>query len=162
MPCTLLEQENSAEVYAFVFAPDPTRFFRISVALLSFPYISEILLTPRRLTSAPAKKLLRRRAELGAFVSMEQIADLKIFSSKAIAGLQKSFKIGDNPQVERINVNTASLERLLRLPYINYDIANAIIARRTTKGKFRNFDELTKINDIFILKSKIISLYLEY
>ena len=109
-----------------------------------------------------AKKIMRRRAVLGAFVSMEQMADFKEFSAKAVAGLQKGFKVGANPDINRINVNTASLEQLSRFPYFNKEIATAIINYRTGKGKISNFDELSKINDIFILKSKIISLYLEY
>ena len=109
-----------------------------------------------------AKKIMRRRAVMGAFVSMEQMADFKEFSAKAVAGLQKGFKVGANPDINRINVNTASLEQLSRFPYFNKEIATAIINYRTGKGKISNFDELSKINDIFILKSKIISLYLEY
>jgi DNA uptake protein ComE-like DNA-binding protein len=109
-----------------------------------------------------AKKILRRRAELGAFVSMDQMADFKEFSPEAVAGLQESFKVGENPGVEKINVNTASLQQLSRFPYFNKEIARAIITERSMKGKIGNFSELLKINDIFTLKSKIISLYLEY
>lgn len=109
-----------------------------------------------------AKKILRRRADLGAFVHMDQMDDFKDFSPEAIAGLKKGFKIGDNPQVTTINMNSASLQQLSRFPYFNRDIAKAIITRRSMNGKIANFDELSKINDIFTLKSKIISLYLEY
>jgi DNA uptake protein ComE-like DNA-binding protein len=109
-----------------------------------------------------AKKILRRRADLGAFVSMDQMEDFKDFSPEAIAGLRKSFKVGDNPQVTTLNINSASLQQLSRFPYFNKDIAKAIITERSMKGKITNFDELSKINDIFTLKSKIISLYLEY
>lgn len=109
-----------------------------------------------------AKKILRRRAALGAFVDMEQMSDFKEFSSKAIAGLQKGFIIGPNPDVTKVNVNKATLEQLARFPYFNDEIAKAIIAYRNSRGKIRKFDDLLKINDIFTLKSKIISLYLEY
>ncbi|MXN91823.1 helix-hairpin-helix domain-containing protein [Flavobacterium sp. Sd200] len=109
-----------------------------------------------------AKKILLRRSDLGAFVSMDQMEDFKEFSPEAIAGLKKGFKAGENPQVATINVNTASLQQLSRFPYFNKDIAKAIITQRSMKGKIANFDELSKINDIFIDKSKIISLYLEY
>ncbi|KOS07890.1 hypothetical protein AM493_18860 [Flavobacterium akiainvivens] len=109
-----------------------------------------------------AKKILRRRAALGAFVSMEQMADFEGFSAKAIAGLQKGFNVGTNPDVTKVNVNTGTLEQLARFPYFNEEIARAIIKQRNTKGKIRNFEDLLKINDIFTLKSKIISLYLEY
>ena len=109
-----------------------------------------------------AKKILRRRAELGAFVNMDQMEDFKELSPEAIAGLKKGFKIGPGAQVTRINVNTCSLQQLSRFPYFNRDVAKAIITQRSMKGRIDNFDELSKINDIFTLKSKIIALYLEY
>jgi len=109
-----------------------------------------------------AKKILRRRADLGAFVSMEQMADFKEFSGEAVAALKKKFMIGAVPEVNKININTASLQQLAHFPYFNKDIAKAIITQRSMKGKILSFDELSKINDIFVLKSKIISLYLEY
>jgi DNA uptake protein ComE-like DNA-binding protein len=109
-----------------------------------------------------AKKILRRRAALGAYVDMSQMSDFKEFSSKAIAGLQKGFTVGAHPDVTKCNVNTASFEKLSRFPYFNEEIAAAIITLRNTKGKINEFDDLLKINEIFTLKSKIISLYLEY
>ncbi len=109
-----------------------------------------------------AKKILRRRAALGAFVDMAQMTDFKGLSSKAIAGLQKAFTVGPNPDVTKVNVNTATLEQLARFPYFNEAIANAIIAERHRKGRIVNFDDLLKLNEFFTLKSKIISLYLEY
>jgi DNA uptake protein ComE-like DNA-binding protein len=109
-----------------------------------------------------AKKILRRRSDLGAFVSMEQVDDFSDFSPEARSGLKKSFKISGNPVVNKINVNTASLQQLSRFPYFNRDIAKAIITERSMKGKITNFADLIKINDIFTLKSKIIALYLEY
>ena len=109
-----------------------------------------------------AKKILRRRSDLGAFVSMEQMDDFADFSPEAQAGLKKSFKISGNPAVNKINVNTASLQQLARFPYFNRDIAKAIITERSMKGKIGNFVDLIKINEIFTLESKIIALYLEY
>jgi DNA uptake protein ComE-like DNA-binding protein len=124
--------------------------------------LEEDLISVRGIGPAFAKKLLRRRADLGAFVSMDQMEEFKEFSPEALAGLKAAFKVGQNPPVATINVNTASLQQLTRFPYFNREIAKAIITQRSMKGKIDNFDELSKINDIFVLKSKIISLYLEY
>jgi len=124
--------------------------------------LEEDLIAVRGIGPAFAKKLLRRRADLGAFVSMDQMDEFKEFSPEAIAGLKAAFKTGQNPPVATINVNTASLQQLSRFPYFNKEIAKAIITQRSMKGKIDNFDELSKLNDIFVLKSKIISLYLEY
>ncbi|MFP9099661.1 helix-hairpin-helix domain-containing protein [Flavobacterium sp. RHBU_24] len=124
--------------------------------------LEEDLISVRGIGPAFAKKLLRRRADLGAFVSMDQMDEFKEFSPDAVAGLKAAFKVGQNPPVNTINVNTASLQQLTHFPYFNKDIARAIITQRSMKGKISGFDELSKIDDIFVLKSKIIFLYLEY
>ncbi|KGO94361.1 helix-hairpin-helix domain-containing protein [Flavobacterium subsaxonicum] len=124
--------------------------------------VEEDLVNVYGIGPAFAKKILRRRADLGAFVSMEQMDDFKEFSPEALAGLKKSFTVGSHPQVVTINVNTASLQQLARFPYFNRDIAKAIITERSMMGKIANFDELIKINDIFNYKSKIIRLYLDF
>ena len=143
---TLSKKENTA----------PIKILDINAAL------EEDLIAVRGIGPAYAKKLLRRRSDLGAFVSMDQMEDFPEFSPEAIAGLKKAFRAGDGLAVNKINVNNASLQQLTRFPYFNRDIAKSIITQRSMKGKIYNFDELSKINDIFILKSKIIALYLEY
>lgn len=134
----------------------PVKVLDINTAL------EEDLIAVRGIGPAYAKKLLRRRSDLGAFVSMDQMDDFPEFSAEAVAGLKKAFKAGDGLAVNKINVNSASLQQLSRFPYFNRDIAKSIITQRSMKGKIYSFDELSKINDIFILKSKIIALYLEY
>lgn len=109
-----------------------------------------------------AKKILRRRAQLGGFVSMEQMEDFKEFSPEAIAGLKKSFTVVKTPGVIKININTASLNQLSYFPYFNKSIARAIITHRSMKGKIVNIEELLEINDFPVEKVKIITLYLEF
>lgn len=109
-----------------------------------------------------AKKILRKRAQLGAFVSMEQIDEFTEFSPEALSGLKQRFMIGANPDVTKINVNTASLNQLAYFPYFNRNIAKGIITRRSMKGKISNIEELLDINDFPFDKVKIIALYLEF
>ena len=123
--------------------------------------LEEDLIAVYGIGPAFAKKILRRRADLGAFVSMDQMEDFE-FSPEALTGLRKNFKVEGTPQITTININSASLQQLSRFPYFNRDIAKAIITQRSMKGKIVNYEELSKINDIFTLKSKIIRLYLEY
>lgn len=109
-----------------------------------------------------AKQILRRRAKLGAFVSMEQMHDFEAFSPEAITGLKKNFRVVGQPEVSRININTASLNQLTYFPYFNKSLAKAIITQRSMKGKILNIEELLKINDFPVDKEKIIALYLEF
>jgi DNA uptake protein ComE-like DNA-binding protein len=109
-----------------------------------------------------AKELLRRRADLGAFVSMDQMDDFERFSAEAVAGLKKNFKVDGAPEVNKINVNTASLQQLSHFPYFNKDVARAIITQRSMNGKITKTDELLKITGFPVDKLKIIALYLEF
>lgn len=109
-----------------------------------------------------AKKILRRRAELGAFGSMDQMDDFTDLSTEAVKGLKKSFFVGATPDVTKLNVNSASLQQLSRFPYFNKGLAKAIITKRSMNGKIRSIDELSKINDFPVDKIKIIALYLEF
>jgi len=109
-----------------------------------------------------AKKILRRRAQFGAYVSMEQMKDFPEFSPEALQGLSKQFAVLGQPQVERINVNTASLSQLTYFPYFNKSLAKAIITKRSMKGKINRVEELLDINEFPIDKVKIIALYLEF
>lgn len=109
-----------------------------------------------------AKKILRRRADLGAYVSMAQMQDFKELSPQAISGLNKFFIIGNNPQPNKININSASLKQLTYFPYFNRDIAKAVLTKRSMKGKINSIDELLEINDFPVDKIKIIALYLEF
>lgn len=109
-----------------------------------------------------AKKILRKRAQLGAFVSMEQMDEFSEFSPDAISGLKQRFMVGAQPEVVKINVNTSSLNQLAYFPYFNRSIAKAIITKRSMKGKISNIEELLDINDFPVDKVKIIALYLEF
>ncbi|RWX03862.1 helix-hairpin-helix domain-containing protein [Flavobacterium cerinum] len=109
-----------------------------------------------------AKAILRRRADLGAFVSMDQMDDFKEFSEEAKAGLKKSFKTESNPLVNKINVNTASLLQLSRFPYFSKEIARGILTQRSMNGRIKRIDELLEISSFPVDKVKIIALYLEF
>jgi len=109
-----------------------------------------------------AKEILRRRATLGAFVSIDQIDDFVAISPEAKAELKKSFKVINQPDVEKINVNTASLLQLSRFPYFTRDIAKSIITERSMNGKLHKIDDLLRISSFPVDKVKIIALYLEF
>lgn len=111
---------------------------------------------------AYAKTILRKRAKLGAFVSMEQMNEFEQFSPEAVTGLKKAFYVGTNPIVTKLNVNTASLSQLTYFSYFNRDIAKAIITCRSMQGRLNNVEDLIKINQFPVDKVKIIALYLEF
>ena len=93
---------------------------------------------------------------------MDQMDDFTEFSAAAIRGLRERFMVAGRPQVNKINVNTASLQQLSRFPYFNRDIAKAVITQRSMNGKIANVDELLRVNGFPVDKVEIIALYLEF
>ena len=109
-----------------------------------------------------AKAILRKRSQLGGFVSMTQMADFEDLSTEAIAGLKKRFDIKVIPKVNKININDASLSQLSYFPYFNRNIAKSILTMRSMDGKISGIEELLEINGFPIDKHKIIALYLDF
>jgi DNA uptake protein ComE-like DNA-binding protein len=109
-----------------------------------------------------AKAILKRRSAFGGFVSMDQMDDFIEFSPEARAGLKKKFGVLNAPVVDKINVNSASLQQLSRFPYFNKDIARNIITTRSMNGKINKIDDLLEITSFPVDKVKIIALYLEF
>lgn len=109
-----------------------------------------------------ARMILRRKADWGAFVSMEQMDDFTELSPEARSGLKESFTVEDIAHLNKLNVNTASLQQLSRFTYFNREIARGIITQRSMNGTVTRIDELLKIPDFPVDKVKIIALYLEF
>lgn len=109
-----------------------------------------------------AKEILKRRSLLGGFVSMDQMNDFSALSAEAKSGLKKDFDVFKTPEIEKINVNNASLLQLSRFPYFNKDIARSVITQRSMNGKIRKIDDLLEIPNFPVDKVKIIALYLEF
>jgi len=64
------------------------------------------------------------------------------------------------PIITKVNINTCSLEELLKIPYINYELADEIINERILREGFKTFEELAKIRNFPTKKIDIIELYL--
>ena len=120
------------------------------------------LIKIRGIGPAYAAMVLRRRADLGAFVSMQQMDDFTELPEDTRQNLKKNFIVIDTPKPNRLNVNTASLQQLSRFPYFDRDIAKAIITQRSMNGKLVKIDELLEIPHFPVDKEEIIALYLDF
>lgn len=109
-----------------------------------------------------AGMIVRRRTDLGAFVSMRQIDDFAELPEDARQNLKRNFSVINTPKPNRLNVNTASLQQLSRFPYFNRDIARSILTQRSMNGKLDKIDELLEIPGFPVDKVEIIALYLDF
>ncbi len=105
-------------------------------------------------------RIVKYRTKLNGFVTEAQLNDVYGLKPEVIEKLWKRFYL-EKPTITKINLNTCTLEELQRIPYINYELADEILNQRTLREGFKNFEELTKIQNFPSDKIKIIEVYLQ-
>lgn len=110
---------------------------------------------------ALSERILKQKEVFGEFVSMEQMSDVWGLSLEVIEKLKQSFKIINNPKINKVNINNASIKELGQFPYFRYPISKNIVTYRSMNGDIK-IEDLTKIKDFPVDKIKIIALYLEF
>lgn len=88
--------------------------------------------------SGYAKAIVRYREQLGGFVSVSQISEIKSIPSDALAW----FEVKPNHSVRKIDVNSGGVEKLTRHPYINFYQAKAIVEYRRKRGDIKSVRQL--------------------
>lgn len=104
-------------------------------------------------------RIVKYRTKLGGFVVQSQLADVYGLKPEVIQNVWKRFYL-KSPTIVKVNVNTCSLEELMKIPYINYELADEIINQRILREGFKAFEELSKIRNFPSDKIEIIELYL--
>ena len=84
-----------------------------------------------------AQSIVNRRRLLGGFYQIEQLEEIRLKAEK----LRSWFSV-DATQIHRININKASVERMMHHPYINFYQAKVIAEYRKKKGKLRDLKQL--------------------
>ena len=108
-----------------------------------------------------SKRIVKYRKKLGGFTIKEQLKDIYALSPEAYENLWKAFEIKTPKKIERrIDLNRADMQQLQENPYIDFDLAEKIVEYRSLKGKFKDFEELKKIEGFPLEKYERIILYL--
>ncbi len=89
-----------------------------------------------------AKSILKYRNLLGGFATKEQLLEVWKFDKEKFDAIEKYITV-DTSTIKKININTCTANEL-KHPYINWNIANAIISYRTKHGKFKTVEEIKK------------------
>lgn len=108
-----------------------------------------------------AQRILDTRNDFGGFVSIKQIDFIKNISPEAIRELKKVFKV-QSKQISKINVNTASIDQLAQIPYLNYYYAKQIVILRSKQSDPITIEDIKKIKGFPVEKLEIIALYLVF
>ena len=107
-----------------------------------------------------ALRIIKFRNRLGGFIVDDQLYDVYGLEPDVVKRTFERFKVLSQPQIEKININRASVEEISKLVYLRYELGIKIVEYREVNGSFSSFDELTKIEDFPIDKIHRIKLYL--
>lgn len=91
-----------------------------------------------------ANRIISFRDKLGGFYKIEQVAETYALPDSTYQKIKSSLQIS-NPEVKKININTASIDELKLHPYIKFHLANAIVQYRGQHGGFASLSDLKKI-----------------
>ena len=91
-----------------------------------------------------AWRIVNFRDKLGGFYNINQIAETYGLPDSTFQKIKSYLKLTD-PNVKKININTASVDELKTHPYIRYQLARPIVAYRKQHGLFSKPEDLKKI-----------------
>ncbi len=95
-----------------------------------------------------AANIVKFRDKLGGFYTADQVREVYTLPDSVYEHNKDLWSVS-NPQIRKININTASYDELNAQPYIRkYRYAKLILNYRKKHGKFTSLDDLTKIRGI--------------
>lgn len=107
-----------------------------------------------------SSRIVKFRDRLGGFLVEDQLYEVYGLDKEVADVVLTRFKIVSRPNIEKININTASVSELSKLLYIQKHVAQNIVNYRNAKGSIDSFDELAKIEDFPTERIDRIALYL--
>ncbi|WP_372473644.1 ComEA family DNA-binding protein [Capnocytophaga sp. ARDL2] len=144
-------------------AEQPSKVEKISIVVKDLNRATkEDFLAIKGVGEATAMKLLNEREKLGGFVSVKQLDFIYGISSEALKNLKQSFKLKSKPAIEKINLQTASIEELARVPYLTKTMARQIVIERSKQDEPLTKQQFQKIKGLPLEKIEIILLYLTF
>lgn len=110
---------------------------------------------------ALSQRIIKYRSKFKAgFIADVQLQEVYGLTSEVIENIKKEFTVKTPRIIKTISLNTATVEELVTIPYIDYDIAYQITEQRQLRDGFKSIDELIKVKDFPTDKLDIIKLYL--
>lgn len=101
-----------------------------------------------------------RNKTKGGFIADVELIGVYGLTPEVIMEITQQFTVKTPREVQKINLNTATKDELVTIPFIDYDLAHDIIEQRQLRAGYKSIDELTKVKDFPSNRIKIIELYL--
>ncbi len=107
-----------------------------------------------------SERIIRFRDRLGGFLVDDQLYDVYGLEPEVVLRTLKRFRVLNAPEIEKININTATADEIAQLVYFQKYVAERIVDYRNNNGTIVSFNELSKVQDFPSDKIDRIKLYL--
>jgi competence protein ComEA len=107
-----------------------------------------------------SKSIIKLRQELGGFTDFVQLKLIKGFNDDLVKKIKSTFTNRKPKQIIKLNINEATLEELVLIDFIDYEVAYNIIGYRLLLERYDSLEQLTKVEDFPLDKYDLIELYL--
>ena len=108
-----------------------------------------------------SERIVKYRIKLQGFSFTSQLYEVWGIDKSTVNRVLKRFKIHQKPNIQQININTATFKEILKNPYINYELCKKIIEYRDEVAELQNILEIKNIDGFPIEKYDRIVLYLK-
>ncbi|MFT4785837.1 MAG: competence protein ComEA, partial [Cellvibrionaceae bacterium] len=105
-----------------------------------------------------SERIIKYRGALGGYYSEKQLFQIYNLEDSVIYKISESFVI-DSTNIKTLSINGDSINQLARHPYINYNLARAIINYRINHGDYVSISDLKQVK---IMNDSIFELLLPY
>ncbi|MEM6517305.1 MAG: helix-hairpin-helix domain-containing protein, partial [Bacteroidota bacterium] len=106
-------------------------------------------------------RIIAYRTKLGGkFLADVQLQEVYGLSPEVIERVLNEFTVKSAPKVKKINLNEATIDELVLIQYVDYEVAANIIEERTLRDGFKKLEDVLKVKDFPVNKIEIIKLYL--
>ena len=106
--------------------------------------IAEDLQKIRGIGQVLSTRTIKYRNLLGGFTSFSQLKEVYGLSDTLISAFEYEFYL-DSTKLDEITINTDSIIHLSKHPYINFNLARAIVNYRKANGEYKSVEDIRQI-----------------
>ena len=109
-----------------------------------------------------SSRIIRYRDRLGGFVRVSQLIEVYGLADSVVQLISPMLFIAGQYEPKKIAVNRLGYHELRTHPYIQHDVAKALIAYRNAHGRFSSIDDVYKIISVGREQAEKLSPYLTF
>ncbi|MDF9797986.1 competence protein ComEA [Catalinimonas alkaloidigena] len=104
-------------------------------------------------------RIVKYRDQLGGFHNFNQLKEVYHISDDALKTLEDHTFIKNDFETKKIKINELDFKSLLKHPYIDYELAKAIMNHRRIYG---NFSSTEQLREVYYIKEELLVKLLPY